>query len=868
MKEAMQEVGITCNEILPDGAIHRFGKNNNSWYVCYGNAGAYGDWSRDISELWSTRDKQLPPKEQKELSRQVKEAQRIRTEENTKRQEEAAERAREEWENLAVDGKSTYLHQKQVEAYGVRFGTFTRDGTEYSFMVVPLYDVDGKLWSYQRIFDDGTKRFLTGGKKQGCFHLIGTITDGKPFTIAEGYATAASVHMATGSPCAVAFDAGNLEPVIAALRAKYPNSPIIIAADNDQWKERNVGKEKAQEAAVKHGCTVILPEFTNTATKPTDFNDLHVLEGLEAVKLQLQAVKPAPILPIIPEPFRLNKQGVFYVSLNSDKEPLRLCSPLHITAYTHDEDDNSHGRLLQWKSAKNGKLHKWALPCRLFAGDGIEIIARLLDEGLEVTPGRTARNKLLEYIQAVKPAKTAISLSRIGWHGEVFALPDQVFPEGCTMVLQTENRNFDSFRVAGTLAEWQQHVARYTAGNSRLLFALSTGFAAPLLHIASEESGIIHFVGGSSKGKTSTLRLAASIYGGGGENGFIKQWRATGNALEAIAESHRDCLLPLDEMGQADAKTVGDTVYMLANNQGKGRLQSTTALRKTFEWRVLVLSSGEITLDSKMAEAGKKPHAGMQVRCVNIPAEVEGAYGVFEDLHGFASGDSFSRHLKEMCNRYYGTAIRAYLPHVVAMREGIPEVIASIKTEFFQVYVAAEADGQVKRVAGRFALIGAAGELAIDCGILPLTSGDAMNAAGLCFADWLEQRGSIHSSEAEDGIQQIKAFFERYGNSKFTALDEINDSEISEHGNRPIERIGYKQKHGGLYHYYVLSQAYKDELCKGFDPKALTRELIQKGYLIPGNNGKNQLVKKLPGMGSVRVYHFSPTIIAEHEEGN
>jgi len=435
------------------------------------------------------------------------------------------------------------------------------------------------------------------------------------------------------------------------------------------------------------------------------------------------------------------------------------------------------------------------------------------------------------------------------------------------MVLQTENRNFDSFRVSGTLEEWQQNVAQYAQGNSRLILALSIAFAAPLLQIASEESGIIHFVGGSSKGKTSTLRLAASVWGGGGENGFIKQWRATGNALEAIAESHRDCLLPLDEMGQADSKTVGDTVYMLANNQGKGRLQSSTLLRKNFEWRILVLSSGEITLDSKMAEAGKKPQAGMQVRCVNIPAEIDGAYGVFENLHSFENGDTFSRHLKEMCGRYYGTAIRAYLPHVVAAREGIPEVIATIKTEFSKNHVPAEADGQVKRVAGRFALIGAAGELAIDTGILPLAKGDALNAAGRCFKDWLEHRGSINSSEAEDGIKHIRAYFERYGDSKFITLNNIINIEITEHSIRPIERTGYKQKIDGLYHYFVLSEAYKNELCKGFNVKALTNSLIQRKYLLPDSKGKSSIVKNLPDMGPMRVYHFSPTIIAEDEEG-
>ena len=128
------------------------------------------------------------------------------------------------------------------------------------------------------------------GRKKGCFHTIGQI-DGVVY-VAEGYATAASVHMATDVPVVVAFDAGNLEPVIEALKSKYPALKITIAADDDRWKPEigNTGRIKANAAARRFGCTVALPWFKDTSTKPTDWNDLHVLEGLETVKSQLRGV--------------------------------------------------------------------------------------------------------------------------------------------------------------------------------------------------------------------------------------------------------------------------------------------------------------------------------------------------------------------------------------------------------------------------------------------------------------------------------------------------------------------------------------------------------------------------------------------------
>jgi putative DNA primase/helicase len=193
------------------------------------------------------------------------------------------------------------------------------------------------------------------------------------------------------------------------------------------------------------------------------------------------------------------------------------------------------------------------------------------------------------------------------------------------------------------------------------MLALSIAFAAPLLKLVNEESRAIHLVGNSSMGKTTALNIAASVWGGGRENGFIKQWRTTCNALEVVAETHRDCLLPLDELSQADSKSVGDMVYMLANNQGKARLKSSITLRNLNQWRVLILSSGEVTLQTKIEESGKKALVGMEVRFVSIQADAGNSYGIFENLHEFASGETLSKYLKEASTKYYGTAIRAFL---------------------------------------------------------------------------------------------------------------------------------------------------------------------------------------------------------------
>ena len=276
MREAMLENGIFCDNIIADGKIHRFGKNNRCWYVCFGNAGSYGDWSQGFSSNWNNGKTPVTDEEGQNLYFEMAESKRIR-------EQETARYVAEQWGKFATTGDSQYLQTKKVGAYGVRFGG--------DFFVVPLVDSEGTLWSYQTIYANGKKLFLSGGRKHGCFHIIGTIEEGKPLYLSEGYATAASIHMATGAASVIAFDAGNLEPVAGCLRAKYPHHQIIIAADNDLYTAQNTGKIAAEKAATAHQCSMALPQFADTSEKPTDFNDLHCLEGLQVVTSQLSQPK-------------------------------------------------------------------------------------------------------------------------------------------------------------------------------------------------------------------------------------------------------------------------------------------------------------------------------------------------------------------------------------------------------------------------------------------------------------------------------------------------------------------------------------------------------------------------------------------------
>ena len=315
-----------------------------------------------------------------------------------------------------------------------------------------------------------------------------------------------------------------------------------------------------------------------------------------------------------------------------------VCSPLTIEADTRDEHGENWGRLLVFAD-RDGVKKRWAMPMSLLAGDGREFREQLLSLGLDIAPGTKARNLLNAYLNT-KPEKKAFCVTKPGWHRGAFVLPDGTIgaDDGEPIYLQTISANH-LFREKGSVEEWRDQIGRLCAGNSRLTLAASVAFAAALLDPLQGENGGWHLTGQSSTGKTTALLVGGSVQGGGGDRGFIRRWRATINGLETVAETHHDALLCLDEISECRPDDVNEAAYMLANGQGKARQSRGGALRRTLEWRLTFLSSGEISIADHVAQSGKRVRAGQEVRVINLPADAEKGLGLFEDLHGFASAD-------------------------------------------------------------------------------------------------------------------------------------------------------------------------------------------------------------------------------------
>jgi len=358
--------GLMACDLVADGKYHRFKpdsekkKKKSGWYILFEHQtasgqqvinGAYGmgpdAFKVQVSDAgWSVEDRA-------DFAAKRKAAEKAAAEARKSEGQKAAEKAARLWAVGREEGASAYLDRKAVRAFGLRF----LNGS----LLVPVRNATGALLGCQYIGADGSKRFNTGMVKDGGFHILGDAATPARLLLAEGYATAASLHMATGWPVVVCFDAGNIAPVAATLRLLYPNTEFVFCGDDDrhlrrrlrrrleeigapadlepdgsalvvptqagdmriraewagsadlpsirlivrrasgpdrEWILENAGRKAAMAGAKKFGGVAVFPSFSAADADGTDFNDLHLAEGLGIVRSQvlnsLQAAKTSP----------------------------------------------------------------------------------------------------------------------------------------------------------------------------------------------------------------------------------------------------------------------------------------------------------------------------------------------------------------------------------------------------------------------------------------------------------------------------------------------------------------------------------------------------------------------------------------------
>ena len=273
LSDAMRQAGIEPPaKIEIDGQMHRFStkgrkKDDSGWYIVFPdepNAGRFGCWRDQIDCVFKAKiGRDITPAENMAIVRRQAEAKAERDRAREQKAEVAADTVTQIWQNAgAADPEHPYLKKKSIQPNGARV---TGDGR----LMVPLFDIEGNLSSLQYIGKD-EKRYHPGGTTKGCTWIIGEASEG-PVFIAEGFATAATIHEVSQRPCFIAYSANNLPETTRQVREEYGTSQeIIIVADND---ESGVGRNKADEASAKYGGRIIMPP------EQGDANDYHLNGG-------------------------------------------------------------------------------------------------------------------------------------------------------------------------------------------------------------------------------------------------------------------------------------------------------------------------------------------------------------------------------------------------------------------------------------------------------------------------------------------------------------------------------------------------------------------------------------------------------------
>lgn len=570
--------------------------------------------------------------------------------------------------------------------------------------------------------------------------------------------------------------------------------------------------------------------------------------------------------------------GLYFHGIRDDAETdTQVCSPLEVLAITSDERGENFGRLLRLQPKGATHWREWAAPMEMLAGDGAELRAVLLNMGATIP--HKQRQALMDYLMTSSPSRQAMAATRTGWYGpELFVMPRRVIGGG-DVVFQSTEAGGHEYSTAGDLTGWQAEVAARCIGNPILMLAVCAALAGPLLTLLDADGGGFHILGDSSSGKSIALAVAASVWGK--PRDFLRTWNATSTGLEGVATLRNDTLLVLDEIGEAKPQDVGGIIYALGNGTGRQRGKVSGLPRQVQKWRVMVLSSGELTMGKHMESAGMRSKAGQELRLLDVPAYRR--YGAFDELHdlGLAhdpatedgrkgAGRAFADAIKRATAKHYGHVGPAFVELLVqrgqpngasSTDESADQAAAELETVFADMRQAFPVGtGQEARAVSRFAIAALAGEMAAQAELLPWPPGTASAAMVELFNAWATFRGRGQSEDAKI-IRAVATFIDRHA-SRFASVDGADSGTVH-------DRAGWYRAHGDGRLYLFTPQALADA-AQGFDIKRVLSCLDKAGAIAERDNDRDgRLTKRIriKGEGITRAYVINPAaLLAATEE--
>ncbi|CAN5656423.1 hypothetical protein BH10CYA1_BH10CYA1_55860 [soil metagenome] len=560
---------------------------------------------------------------------------------------------------------------------------------------------------------------------------------------------------------------------------------------------------------------------------------------------------------ILPTGYVLNRSGLY--ALDDEGKSKRIAGPVWVTAISRNSaGDTGWSLIVRWLDLDGG-LHERAFPLGRFHEMHNSIAIELADGGLNIVVGKELVSYLKKSDASTRRRECA---SRSGWYdtrsGElVYVLPNQIFSgvSKSDVIFQPTERyspSVETIKTAGTLALWKLEVGEPCANLTYPMFLLCAAFVGPLLRFANLDSMGFHLHGASSHGKTTGAQIAGSVWGCGAdpaatpEKSFVRKWNSTQNALEGLAAAHNDNLLILDEIGTFNGKDFGKVVYDLIGGQGKAAMDASRNLKQQRSWRLVVLSTGEISCHQKIEENGGTAKTGQMIRMIDIP--VSSMIPKTDESHALVTA------LKKSCATHYGHAGTEFVKQLLQLENNVNlhALTTSGLEESTALLVDKEAPPAITRAAEKFAMVRFAGMLAVEMGILPFTDEQVTECVSSVFTNWEATCAPVRDSER--ALTAISEFILKHKDSRMKSI--ISDDKSVR------DLAGFYDEVRNLY--FFTEEGFR-EACRGHDPREVKKELNARDFLHTNEGpGRHTVKQKLPGFTDlVRCVAVKGTLLSQ-----
>lgn len=573
--------------------------------------------------------------------------------------------------------------------------------------------------------------------------------------------------------------------------------------------------------------------------------------------------------------YKLTKNGVLYLlEYKEDGQTCQqwtmLCGHLKAICQIRDVDSNDWGLLFELIDRDHKKkevvIHREQLHTDKTA---IELLS---NKGLKIPRLKKFYKSILtcdllnDYINSCNPSRRAIGVDTVGWYSDCYIMPyidnpKNVYfiqndkPSECNReeyILQSNSAAPRRLTRNGTLKSWQNDIGELAKDNTVPVFSCAAALAPLLLKPLGEDGCCFHFSGSSSIGKSTGLYIAASIWG----ITELSSFRSTDNAAESLCKNSNDGLLLMDELAQGKAEAIEQIAYLFGNGKGKARAGRNGGAKPISSFKIIGLSSGEIGLAAKLAEKGKSVTAGQNVRFIEIDADMGKGLGVFDTLHAFKDGDALSKALQKRVKEHSGIVIDEFAKYITSNFTEVKNKANSIIDDWLSINLPPEADGQVCRVARKFALVAAAGEIAIEAKILPFEKFAASLHCAILFKNWLNKRGGSGSQEFKGIVDRLTDLLQKGINSRFLNADGTDENKS------PKDNAGYKKlgTDSTIEEFWFNPNIFTEEVMQHRDTKVFYPQLIKGGFIIPDKDGKHIPQRRSPAKEKQRRFIVVPAV--------